>query len=224
MTLLELIKKQCTELGVPEKYAERILKLSGIKEDKDGSVLNAVTNFKENVYVDIQEAESLAEQARLKAVEEYETKHNIKDGVSLKTDDEPGKKTDIDLTGMDEKTRAIFQAQSKSIDDLTKLVTSMAVNQKNSSTLEVVKSRLNGKIDSKFIDKYSKRVNLEAENLDEEIERISKEFTEDKQAFLNEAVQNGNYQPVSGGISDKDFDDYAVRKSESGSEFEGKKI
>ncbi len=227
MTLLELIKKQCKEQGVPEKYAERILKLSGITEDKDGSVLNAVTSFKENVYVDIQEAESLAEKARLKAVEEYEKKHNIKDGASLKTDDEPkddDSKNDIDLTGMDEKTRAVLEAQQKAIADLTGLVTSMATNQKNSSTLEVVKSRLIGKIDDKFIDKYSKRVNLGAENMDEEIERISTEFVEDKQAFLNEAVEKGGYQPVSGGISDKDFDDYARRQSAGESEFEGVKI
>lgn len=227
MTLLELIKKHCKEQGLPEKYAERILKLSGITEDKDGSVLKAVTNFKENVYVDIQEAESLAEKARLKAVEEYEKKHNIKDGVSLKTDDEPkddDPKNDIDLTGMDEVTRKIIESQRKAIDDLTAIVKTVVTTQKKTSTLEVVKSRLNGKIDDTAIDKYSKRVNLEAENLDEEIERVSKEFVEDKQYFLNEAVAKGGYQPVSGGISDKDFDDYARRQSAGESEFEGIKI
>lgn len=229
MKLIELIRKQCAELGVPEKYSERILKLSGITEDKDGSVTNAVTNFKENVLVDIQAAESEVEKAKQIAIEEYEKKHNIKDGVSLKTDDKDNEddedpNPDVDLTGMDEKTKAVLQAQQKAIADLTSLVTSMATNQRNSSTLEVVKSKLSGKIDDKFIDKYSKRVKLDAENLDEEIERISKEFIEDKQAFLNEAVEKGGYQPVSGGISDKDFDDYARRQSGGESEFEGIEI
>lgn len=227
MKLIDLIKKQCGELGVPEKYAERILKLSGLTEDKDGSVAAAVANFKENVLVDIQAAESEAEKAKLTAIEEYEKKHNIKDGVAVKTDDDPAggePKNDIDLTGMDETTRKIIESQRKAIDDLTSMVKTVVMTQKNSTTLEVVKSKLDGKIDAKFIDKYSKKVNLEAESLDEEIERISKEFVEDKQAFLNEAVEKGGYQPVSGGISDKDFDDYARRQSSTGSEFEGIKI
>ncbi len=227
MKLIELIRKQCAEFGVPEKYAERIIKLSGITEDKDGSIAAAVTNFKENVLVDIQAAESEAEKAKLTAIEEYEKKHNIKDGVAVKTGDEPTEdepKNDIDLTGMDEATRKIIESQRKAIDDLTAIVKTVVTTQKKTSTLEVVKSRLNGKIDDTAIDKYSKRINLDAENLDEEIERVSKEFVEDKQYFLNEAVAKGGYQPVSGGISDKDFDDYAKRQSAGESDFEGVKI
>ena len=179
MKLIELIRKQCKELGVPEKYAERIIKLSGITEDKDGSVAAAVINFKENVLVDIQAAESEAEKAKLTAIEEYEKKHNIKDGVAVKTDDDPAggePKNDIDLTGMDETTRKIIESQRKAIEDLTGLVKSVVTTQKKASTLEAVKSKLNGKVDDKFIERYSNRVNLEAENIDEEIERVSKEF------------------------------------------------
>ena len=42
MTILELIKAQCGVQGVDKKHAERIEKISGITEEKDGNIIAAV--------------------------------------------------------------------------------------------------------------------------------------------------------------------------------------
>ena len=98
----------------------------------------------------------------------------------------------------------------KTIDLLNESVKTVLSSQKNASNLEAVKQKLKGKIDDKFLEKYAKRVNLEAEDLNAEIEVIVKEFNDDKQTFLNEAVASGGYQPISGGAAgDKSVEEWA---------------
>ena len=61
MTILELIKAKCRVDGISEKFAERIEKISGITEEKDGNIIAAVKNFKENVLPAIEEAGKASE-------------------------------------------------------------------------------------------------------------------------------------------------------------------
>lgn len=226
--ILKAIKEALKKAGINEKYADRVQKLSKIEKVED--VDSGVTLFKENVLPEIIDAEKeAAKTARKKAVEDYEKKHNLKGGKSVKTeeendDDDNDNDDDIDIEGMDEKTKAFFKKQNKAISDLTDVVSKMVKTQMGTNTLQTVREKLKGKIDEKFIDKYAKRVNLEADDLDAEIENAVKEFTDDKQLFLNEAISSGNYTPASGSITDKDFDDYAKRTEDKDSEFEGRKI
>ena len=76
----------------------------------------------------ITEAEKSSKTAAQKAVEDYEKKHNLKDGKQTKNDEEPEEfpEPEIELEGMDEKTKAFFKKQSKAIADLTEAVTKMA--------------------------------------------------------------------------------------------------
>lgn len=208
MTVLELIKAQCKAQNVPDKYAERIEKVFGIKEERDGNIIAAVKNFKENILPAIEEAEKGSSEDAIKAVEDYEKRHNLKDGKPVKVE-----KPDTDEQklpdNLDPAIKALIDSQNKMIKDLTESVTTIVNNQKKSSTLETVKEKLKGKIDEKFIEKYSKRVNLDAEDIEKEIELIVKEFNEDKQAFINEAVASGNYQPTEGGnVGDKSVEDW----------------
>jgi len=197
MTIKELIIAQCKVQGVSEKYAERIEKASGITEEKDGNIIAAVKNFKENIL-------PIIEEEKKEAVEEEKKK-------TPKTED----KTVIDPTkvdlpkDIDPSIKALIENQNKMIENLTKSVTTIVDSQKKSSTIETAKAKLKGKMDDKFIEKYAKRVNVEAENLDAEIENIVKEFNEDKQAFLNEAVSSGSYQPIEGGaVGDKSVEEW----------------
>lgn len=225
MTVLDLIKAQCRVQGVPEKHAERIEKNSGITEEKDGNIIAAVKSFKENILPAIEDAEKASSDAAKKAVEEYEKKHNLKDGKVIETQktDEP------DLGNLSPEVKAIIEANKKQIEDLKGIVTNIAKTQANSVKIEQVREKMKGKIDEKFIERYAKRVNLDAENIDAEIESQITAFAEDKQAFLNDAVASGNYQPASGGSSvknDSDIDSYIEQKNKDSrdSEFEGVKI
>ena len=198
MTIKELILAQCKVQGVPDKYAERIEKLSAITEEKDGNIIAAVKSFKENILPVIVDSEKAAADA----VKEYEKKHGLQDGKLVKTstedDTDEDDETEIDIEGMDDKKRAFFKKQSKNISDLTDLVTNLVKTQKSTSTLESVKLKLKGKIEDKFLEKYAKRVNIEAEDIDAEVDNIVKEFNDDKQAFINEAIASGSYQPAEG--------------------------
>lgn len=215
MTILELIIAQCLVQGVDRKHAERIEKISGITEEKDGNIIAAVKSFKENVIPAIEEAEK---EAKEKAEKEAEKK---------KTDDpeEKDKSKEPELpANLDPSVKAFIESQKKSMEEMTEMMSNLITSQKTSSNLALIKEKLKGKVDEKFIEKYAKKANLEAEDIEAEVERVAKEFTDDKQAFLNEAVSSGNYQPASGGITDTDFDDYVKRTETPESEFEGKKI
>ena len=202
MTILELIKAQCGVSGVDKKYAETIEKISGIKEEKDGNIIAAVKSFKDDVLPAIQEAENSGKTA----IAEYEKKHNLKDGkpVEAKTEEtEPEMPKDLDPS-----IKAIIDAQKKSIEDLTALVSGVDKTQKMANTIEVVKAKLKGKVDEKFIERVSSKVNLEAEDLEKEIEAQVTEFNEFKQSLITEYVGD-QYIPTEGGkAGDKSVEDW----------------
>ena len=205
MTILELIKAQCKVQNVPEKYAERIEMITGITEEKDGNVIAAVKSFKENILPAIQEAENSGKTA----ISEYEKKHNLKDGkpVEAKKDDEPGK---VELPkDLDPSIKAMFEAQNKSIEELTVLVSGMAKSQKSASVLETVKTKLKDKVDEKFIEKVAAKVNVDAEDIDKEIETQITEFNDLKQSLINEYVGDRYVQPGGGTAGDKSVEEWA---------------
>lgn len=218
MDILDLIKAQCAVQNVPTKFAELIKKISGIEDEKAGNIIAAVKSFKENIFPIMQKKEDAVDDAVKKAIADYEAKHGLKDGKSIKTEEENKDEDnqEPELKGMDETTKALFKKQSDDIAKLTDALSKLTKTFHNNTSLENVRTKLKGKIDDEFIDRYAKRVNLDAENLDAEIENVVNEFNEDKQAFLNEAVASGNYQPVEGGASvssDKDIDEYIESKT-----------
>lgn len=197
MTILELIKAQCKVQGISEKYAERIEKASGITEEKDGNVIAAVKNFKENILPIIDEEK--------KAAVEDDKKKNQKSVE--KSADEPGK---VELPkDLDPSIKALIENQNKMIESLTKSVTSIVDTQKKSSTLETVKAKLKGKVDEKFIEKIAAKVNLDAEDLDKEVEGQIAEFNDFKQSLINEYVGDRYVQTEGGTAGDKSVEDWA---------------
>lgn len=200
MTILELITAQCGVSGVDKKYAERIEKISGITEEKDGNIIKAVQNFKDNILPAIQEAENIGKTA----ITEYEKKHNLKDGKPIEAED-PNPKTKEKETVENTEVAEL----TKRVEELTKTLTTMADTQKKGITLESVKAKLKGKVDEKFIEKVSAKVNLEAEDLDKEIETQVKEFEDLKQSLITEYVGDNYVQPSGGASGDKSVEDWA---------------
>ena len=203
MKIIDLITAQCGIQGIDKKYAAKIEKISGITEEKDGNIIAAVKNFKENILPDIVEAENSSK----KAVEEYEKKHGLKDGEKVKPEDTP---KSVELPkDLDPSVKAMIEAQNKSIETLTGLVSGMVKSQKNVSVLETVKTKLKGKVDDKFIEKVAVKVNLDAEDLDAEIEAQITEFNDLRQSVIDEYVGD-NYIPNGGGAAgDRSVEDWA---------------
>lgn len=210
MEIIDLIKAQCRVQGVSEKFAERIEKLSGITEEKDGNIIAAVKSFKENVMPLIDENKTSAEEAARRAIEEYEKKHGLNNG---KPKEEGGVELPDDL---DPAIRAIIENQAKAIEKMTQSIDSLSNKQKQASTLALVKEKLKGRIADEFIPNYIGQIDLSAENIDAEIDKIVNTYTEMQQKFINNAVESGKYQPIEGGSSgaeDKDIDAFIESKS-----------
>jgi hypothetical protein len=221
MTILELIQATCKEKGVDVKYAERIQKI--FKIEKEDGIGGYVDLFKADVLPAIENAAQADAEAAKKAVEEYEKKHNIKDGKTIEREPDP------DLSKLSPEMKAILESQSKQISELTGLVTKVVTGQSESQKLALVREKLKGKISEEFINDYIGQVKLDAEDVDAEVSRVVKSFTDMQQKFINKAVADGNYQPSSGtgGInSDKDIDTYIEQKNKDvqDSSFAGVKL
>lgn len=202
MTILELITAQCGVSGVDKKYAERIEKTFGITEEKDGNIIKAVQNFKDNILPAIQEAEKSVQES---VIAEYEKKHNLKDGKSIETENPNSKSKEKETVEPNSEVAEL----TKRVEELTKTLTTMADAQKRGATLESVKAKLKGKVDEKFIERVSAKVNLEAEDLDKEIEAQVKEFEDFKQSLITEYVGDNYVQPNGGAAGDKSVEDWA---------------
>lgn len=206
MKIIDAIKVACKKAGIDEKHADRIQKL--FKIEKEEGIDDFVILFKDNVLPGIADAEKIAadaakESARKAAIEEYETTHKIKDGKPV---DDPNKKLP---DTMDPAIKALIEAQNKNIETLTGMVSGIVKTQTNSQKLDIVKGKMKDKIDSKFLDRIAGKVNLDAEDLDKEIEAQIKEFNDFKQELINESV-GGNYRPgQQQGPVDRSVEDWA---------------
>lgn len=218
--ILKAIKAALKAKGLPEKWAERIMKTFKIESEEviDG----CIDLFKENILPGITEAETAAQEAaRTSAISEYEKTHNLKDGKPIIP---PVEEPPVDTTKLSPEMQAIFAAQSKQIGDLTAIVTGMATTQQRSQKLEIIKAKMKGKVDDEFLDEFAGRVDLNAENLDTAIESQIESYSKLAQKFINKAVADGTYEPASGSVTDNDFDGFLKVKSESGSDFKGVEI
>lgn len=225
MTILEQIKAALKKAGIDEKHAERVQKL--FKIEKADGLDEYVALFKDNVLPGIQEAEAAAtEAARAAAVTEYETTHKLKDGKPI--ENTPVSTPDKLPENMDPALKALLEAQQKSIETLTTLVTGVVKTTTSSERLNTVKAKLKEKgVEADFIEDVAGRVNIEAENLDAEIDAHVGLYTKMKQSFLDTAIKNGYQPPVGGGGvgTDIEFNSWLDGKSqESTPEFAAKKI
>lgn len=227
MTILEQIKAGLKKAGIDEKYAERIQKL--FKIEKPDNMDEYIALFKDNVLPGIQEAEQAAtEAARSTAVTEYETTHKLKDGKPIENPPAPAP-GEIKLPDtMDPTLKALLEAQQKSIETLTTLVTGVVKTTTSAEKLATVKAKLKEKgVEENFIEDVAGRVNIDAENLDIEIDAHVGVYTKMKQSFLDEAIKGGYRPPVGGGggAADTEFDSWLENKSkDSEPEFAVKKI
>jgi len=152
-----------------------------------------------------------------KADEAFRKKYNL---------DENGKLIQVPQTsptptpvGTDE-----MPAWAKSMmDTVTKFsgtVESLAKKNSQTEKLSIAKGKLKSKgVLDKHLDSFAGRINLEAEDFDSEVERISQEYTGFRQDFINTEVEKGNYTPVAGGESE----DSMVKNLENwGKKFESK--
>lgn len=203
MTLLEIIQASLKKSGIPEKYADQILKT--FKVEKEDEVESAVALFKENIYPMITDVQTAATTAGQSAIEEYEKRNNLKDGKPVEVAPVVAQ---VDTSKLSPELKALFEVQSAQITQLTKLVSGVVTTQSNSQKLETVRIKMKGKIDDDFLEDYAGRVNLDAENLDAEIEAKVKEHATMRQKYVNKMVAEGKYTPADGGASDKDFDDF----------------
>lgn len=223
MTILQLIIAACIAKGVPEKYAERIQK--SFKIEKEEGIDAFVALFKDNILPAITEAEQAAQQsAQAAAIAEYEKTHGLKDGKPVQTPPASGTPPAVDLTKLSPEMQALFAASQKQIGDLTTLVTGMVSTQQRASKLDIIRTKMKGKIDDDFLEDYATRVNLDADNLDAEVDAKVKEFGVMKQKFITKAVSEGNYAPVSGGVSDTEFDGFLGAAKDDAPAFKGREL
>lgn len=224
MTILELIIVACKAAGVPEKFAERIQKT--FKIEKEEGIEGCVALFKENILPAISEAEQAAKaDAKVAAVVEYEKTHGLKDGKPiLNPDPTPPNPAVPDLSKLSPELQAYFSAQQKQIGDLTDLVKGLATSQQKNQKMELVRAKMKGKIDDDFIEDYIGRVNLDAENLDVEVEAQVKSYGDMVKKFITKAVAEGNYIPAAGGVSDSEFDSFLSSGNEDAPAFKGREL
>lgn len=226
MNILELIRTAIKKAGFDEKYAERIQKL--FKIEKNEGLDEYVALFKDNVLPGIQEAEAAAtEAARATAVTEYETTHKLKDGKPIENPPAPAP-GEIKLPDtMDPAIKALIEKQSADITALTGLVTTLAKKTTSVEKLATVKAKLKEKgVEADFIEDVAGRINIEAENLDTEIDAHVGVYTKMKQSFLDTAIKHGYQPPVGGGgAADSEFEGWLESKTTvSEPEFAAKKI
>jgi hypothetical protein len=227
MTIIDLIKASCAKKEVDEKYVERIQKT--FKIEKPDGIDDYVEQFKANILPAIQEAEEAAKKAaEAAAVAEYEKKHNLKDGKVIEQKKDPDPK-EPDLTKLSPEIKALIESQQKQIGELSGMIKEVVIGQQKSQKIEMIRTKLKGKVDDEFLEETVSRVNLDAENLDNEIAAQVKAFGEMKKKFIAKAVAEGNYVPThgGGGTNDAEFDNYLKAKdgsAEKKSEFEAVKF
>lgn len=219
MKIIEAIKKALKEKGIDEKYAEKIQKMFKIENEEyiDGSV----ELFKDNILPDLTPQKTKGEDleaAKKAAIEAYEKEHGLKEGKPIE------KQPEFKLDGLDPNVKALIESQNSQIKALTDAVTGMVSAQSKSQKIDLVRAKMQGKIDPEFLEDFVSGVNLESDNLDAEVQSQIERYTKLQQKFITKAVKDGDYEPVSGGVSDSDFGDFLKSKSETAPAFEGAKI
>lgn len=195
MKIIDLIKAACKTKGVDVKHASRIQK--SLKISKAEEVETAIDSFKENILPVIEEAEAKAKTAAEKATKKtageealiaFREKHGLdEDGKPIKKDPDP------DPSKISPEVKAIMDAQSKAIEDLTKLV---KTNASSVSTAEKTATATKLVADAKLPEGWVSRVDLNSETpMEEQIEALTEEYTEIQQGAITDKVKSGEFTP-----------------------------
>lgn len=219
MKIIEAIKKALKEKGIDEKYAEKIQKMFKIESEEH--IAGCVELFKDNILPDLTPQKAKGEDleaAKKAAIEAYEKEHGLKEGKPIE------KQPEFKLDGLDPNVKALIESQNSQLKALTEAVTGIVTAQSKSQKLDLVRSKMQGKIDPEFLDDFVGDVNLDASNLDAEIDSQIEKYNKLQQKFITKAVKEGSYEPVSGAVSDNDFESFLSVKSETTPAFEGVKI
>lgn len=192
MKILATIKAALKKAGIPEKYAGKVQKLFNIESEENLETYIAL--FKENILPDIEEAEgsakTAAEAAAKKAIEDYEKQHGLKDGKVI---EEPKKKEDAETDDLPPAVKALVDAQSKQIAELTgvvnKLANSVTTSQKQASASALFK-------EAKLPEKWLSRIDVNSEkSVEDQIKELQEEWAELRQSVIDDQVETGNYRP-----------------------------
>lgn len=191
MTILEQIKALCKTMGIPEKYADQILKSFNV--EKDEQVKPAVENFNTNIFPIIKEQET-ASQA---AVAEYEKKHGLKDGKPVKdgnkAEGENDEDNDDDLGDLPPAFKKMIKMQQKQIETLTNGISTLTKTVTDSGKINSAKTLFDN---SKLPEKWFKRVDVNSEiSVEDQIKDLQEEYKEIRQGAVTEEVEAGNYRP-----------------------------
>lgn len=192
MTILDLIKAACKTKGVPEKYAERIQKT--FKVEKSEGLEAFVDLFKENILPAIQEAESTAktaaeEEAKKKAIEEYEKTHRLKGGKPIETPSPEGDKT----KGLDPAIKELIENQNKQVQEMKAMLEKSQKEAANAGKLATAKGLISA---AKLPEGWISRINVESETtLENQVKALQDDYTAIRQGAIDEAVANGDYTP-----------------------------
>lgn len=208
MTILELIQAECRGRGVNDKYAEKIQKIFKI-EKEDGTIGSSVALFKENILPDLEAAETVNKTAeaaaRQAAILEYEKAHNIKDGKPI----EAPKPYEVDLSKLSPELQAYFKTQQAAIAQLTETVSGIAKGVQVSAKTGTAREQFTA---SKLPEKWFGRINVDSEtSVEDQIKELQAEYTELRQAAINEQVESGAYKPSKEGApkdrTEKEWED-----------------
>jgi hypothetical protein len=146
--------------------------------------------------------------AQKKAVDTFRQKHGLdENGKPVQNPNPPAGGQGGEPGGGKEKEVPEWAKQLQ--ETVTKLSgTVESVNKQTSQTtkLSEAKGKLRSKgVLEKHVDDFAGRINLDAEDMDAEVERVSKEYTTFRQDFINKEVEDGNYSPVAGSESEDEM-------------------
>lgn len=140
--------------------------------------------------------------AQKKAEEAFRKKHNL-DENGKPIQGTPPASTTPPAGGNPDDMPAWAKGLMDTVTKYAGTVDSIAKKTSQSERLSIAKNKLKSKgVLDKHLDAFASRINLESEDFDSEIERVSSEYTGFRQDFINKAVEEGNYTPVSGGESE----------------------
>ena len=208
MTILDLIKAACKTKGVPEKYAERIQKTFNIV--KAEGLEASVDLFRDNILPAIQEAETEARtQAETAAVAAYETKYNIKDGKPVEEKPKPEAPIvpPVNEPGVSPELKKVLEAMQKTVDELNKKVDDNIRSSEDEAKLVVARQQIKA---ANLPESWLSRVDVSSKvSLEDQVNALSKEYTEIQQSAINNAVERGDYQPGNMNVPERSVEDWA---------------
>jgi hypothetical protein len=204
--------------GVSEATLERIAtkKAGSVTEESE---LQSIVDGIDYGQILQSEVDAKITDANKKAVENYEKRHNLKDGKVIEKPEDTPPTPPVDDEAP-EWFKKYATAQDKKLETLSESVSGVVGSQAKAQTLDNVKAKLKEKgLSEKHIDNWASKVNLEAEDLDAEIESHVNTYNEMKQDFIDSEVENGNFTPSGGGPSE---DETVSQINDWGKQFDNK--